>query len=209
MINRVVSINMNIAAADVVHGIAGDIAGRLNEALPCDVVCECYNFCDIIEMVKEDVVTFDDETVVVIGVPSIRNRVPLPCITLLQRFMGRETMLVAIVTHEGRGYGNTLRELYGFVEAQGFKVVSAAAFVARQTENSLAKRFVVQRPDSRDFEMIKVFGTATTNKIKRLAGSEVELMRVKPAPLNFYVKRRSTVITVVGNIKRKDPEWFL
>lgn len=212
MIKKVIGLNLNMMqeASEIINGVACDIAEKLNEGLPCDVRCSFYSFPDIIEAVKEKDVEFDDETVVVLGVPAVKNRVPLACLKLIQRMRGKGTMTIPVVTYDNNGYGNSLSELAGFIEAQGFNVVSAAAFIAKQAaDNAIVRNFIVKRPDVRDFEMIRVFSTATSNKISRLEGSSVELLKVKPAPLNLYSGRKGASAVIIGALRRKEPEWFL
>ncbi len=212
MIRKVVGINLNMLdeALEVIDEVVYDISSRLDSVLPCDVDCELYAIEDIIAKSESEVLEFDDETVVVLGVPVVKNRIPLTCLRLVQRMSGSGTMTVAVVTYGNASYGRSLNELAGFVEAQGFNIVSAAAFIAKKAAGNVAKHSLVgKRPDVRDYEMIKLFGTATSNKITRLSGSEVDLLKVKPAPINIYSGRKSAVQMAVDTVRRKEPEWFL
>ena len=210
MIKKVVGINLNLMeeSDEIIDGIARDVAAKLNDSLPVEIECSFMDFADVLELVRDEGIEFDDETVLVLGAPAYRNRIPLPCLRLLQRLTGKGTMTIAVVTYDS-SYGRALNEFCGFIKAQGFSVVGAATFIAKNIDRAILRSIIARRPDERDFELIKVFGTATSNKIKRLAGSEVELLRVKPAPISIAFNKKPMHISAVRVVVRKEPEWFL
>ncbi|MDD5824110.1 MAG: hypothetical protein PUD55_06835 [Firmicutes bacterium] len=212
MIKKVIGLNLNLLeeSNEVICGVSHDIASKLDAAFPLDVDCEVYSFPEVLELAKTKGLSFDDETVVVLGVPAIKCRIPLPCLKLIQHMTASGTMTVAVVTYGGNSYGRALSELNGFMQAQGFNIVSAAAFITKHaSENKFLRNVMEQRPDIRDFEMMKVFGTATSNKIVRLSGSEVELLKVKPAPIECMRLHKAAAFALVSKFKRKEPEWRL
>ncbi|MBQ0004908.1 MAG: hypothetical protein KBS68_03490 [Clostridiales bacterium] len=190
----------------VIESIAEEVAAKLNEEDCCDVHCEFYDFGAIL---MNDGMIFDNESIVVIGAPAVNGKIPMPCLKLMQLLEGNDTMAIVVVTYAGTTYGRALKDLYTFTEMRGFKVISAAAFVARVEIGGVWKKVIESRPDARDFDMMTTFGKISGRKIRRLGGCDVELMQVKPAPLTIGRGKRTVAIAVVGRIKRKEPEWFI
>lgn len=205
MIKKVVGIYLSSMeeSIEIIEGVAEEIANKLNEECVCEIEREYYDFGDIL---TNDGATFDTETVVVLGVPVVAGKIPMACLKLLKMLDGGNAMTVAVATYAGASYGRALQDLYSFAEMRGFKVVSAGAFVARHVKNSIFKKVMENRPDARDFEQMSTFGKISGRKIRRLGGCEVELLQVKPAPLNIGCCSKNAII---GRVKRKDPEWFL
>lgn len=208
MIKKVIGLYFSSmeGSIEIIESVAEDITKKLNEDCACKVACEFYDFGAIL---SNENLKFDKETVVVLGVPVIGAKIPLPCLNLLQLLEGNSAMTVAIVTYEGASYGRALRDLYNFAEHQGFRVISAGAFVVKNPRLAAAKRFVINRPDAKDFEMMEIFAKISGRKIRRLGGCEVELLQVKPAPLAIKVAHVNAAVSLLGMVKRQDPEWFL
>lgn len=129
-----------------------------------------------------DVCEFDPESIVVIGVPSASGRLMEPCVDMLKHIHGNGAFAVIMVTYGNNTYGDSLYEMYSLAEEAGFNVASAAAFVA---QNAIFGSVGGDRPDAYDLEKIIEFARISANKIKRLSGTSVSEMRIKPAPLDI------------------------
>lgn len=208
MIKKVVGLYFNPVeeSIQVIESIAEEIAAKLNEEGQCNISCEFYDFGAIL---MNDGMSFDDETIVVIGAPAVNGKIPMPCLKLLQLLEGNNTMAVVVITYAGSTYGRSLKDLYTFAEMRGFKVISAAAFIARVQISGMLQKVIENRPDARDFEMMMTFGKICGRKIRRLGGCNVSLMQVKPAPLAIGRGKKTVAIAVVGRIRRREPEWFI
>lgn len=192
-------------ASEITERIVTEIADRLDKLLPEKLDRACFDIP--LHATKGDL-DFDCDSLVVICVPVIKNRVPLPCVRLLQRLHSNGSMAVAVINYKGASYGQTLFNLYSFLEGQGFNVISAAAFVSHPVRGRVFSKLEKTRPDEKDLEKFKTFGALTTSKVKRLIGTEVDCLKVKPAPLDIACKS-ALVVSVVHIVKRREPEWFL
>lgn len=208
MIKRVVGLCLSPMeeSIEIIEGIAEEIASKLNEERCCNVESEFYGFGDII---TSGGLSFDSEDVVVLGVPVVRGHVPAPCYKLLSMIESKGSMTSIVATYGGGSYGRSLSELYAHAEELGFKVISAAAFVAKHQRRTRVQCLGERRPDARDFEMVATFGKISGRKIRRLGGCEVDLMQVKPAPLCVRSTGPVMGFAFFGIVKRKEPEWFL
>lgn len=208
MIRKVVGLNFKPIkeTAEIIEGVSKDIARKLNDVAPLDIAWEMYDLEDVCE---SDDLHFDSETVVVLGVPAVRGKIPMESIRMLQNLKGNGTLSVAVVTYDGNGYGKSLYELYSYVESQGFYVVSAAAFVAKELKGKMTRKLSASRPDDKDLEMMKLFSGVTGNKIKRLCGTDCDHLKVKPAALNINCYRRGAIRTIADLIKRNEADWYI
>ena len=204
------------AAAAMTERLVRQIGAMLDECSPLDVIVECH------DMLKEDSDSFtlDDETVAIIGMPVYIGKIPIPAARALQDIEGSGAMALTAVSYGGRTYGNALFELERVAEESGFKPVGAGAFMAC---------YMAVRGSSRmsapllDLEAIHDFGKAATEKIKRLSGSEIEELRIKPMPVEVNgrmpvhgISRLSPKAAAVAqsifnklSVMRRKSEWFL
>lgn len=232
MIKRVIGLHFSPlgGTAKITEQIVREIAADLNDVVAGDVKFECY---DMLNGVAKQP-TFDDETIAVIGMPVYVGKIPLPAVKLMSHIEGNGAMTVALVSYGTASYGNALYELYNYADERGFKVIGAGAFIARHgmgTARNVSKNDMLgaaesvhlPRPDMRDLEAIRIFCEATSSKLARLNGSEIESLRIKPAPLMLAGKMPVHRISKLSpkaaamaelafektNIKRREPEWFL
>lgn len=105
---------------------------------------------------------FDADDLVVFGVPSYGGRVPVPALEKIAACEGSGACAVLVVSYGNRDIDDTLIELADAVEKAGFRVVSAAAFVA---QHSIFERVAFGRPDAADFADIDAFAKRTHEKL--------------------------------------------
>lgn len=218
MIRRVVGIYFSPigGTAGMTKRLVGEIAERLSDGSPVEIATEEY---ELLRMGPETV-DLDDETVAVVGMPVYVGKVPLPAVNALRRFRAGGAQCVAAVSFGARTYGNALYELNHYAEEQGFKVIGAGAFSVRYRKNGLRQEY---GEGCGDAEAIDRFGSAAAAKIRRLAGSEIEGLRIKPAPLEVagrlpvhLTSRISPAAAAAAQdilericVRRRDSEWYL
>ena len=79
---------------------------------------------------------FDEEDIVVFGVPVIAGRVPNVLLKFLDTLKGGGAMAIPVVLYGNRNFDDALIELRNILEDKGFYTVAAAAFIG---EHSFSK----------------------------------------------------------------------
>lgn len=139
----------------VVRTVAGQFTGKISE----------YNITQT--SVDKDVV-MDKGNLLIVGMPVYAGRIPASSLESLNRFKGNGTPAIIICVYGNRDYDDALLELKDIVENNGFKAVSAGAFVA---QHSIFPKVGEDRPDKQDIEKIKEFA----NKTVRLLDSVINI----------------------------------
>ncbi len=111
---------------------------------------------------KSPVQSFGPDELVIVGIPVFGGRVPTVALEHMAGLQGNMTPAVAIVTYGNREYEDALIELKMALEAQGFKVIAAAAFIA---QHSMAPTIATGRPDADDLVMVMDFAAAAMKKM--------------------------------------------
>lgn len=196
--------------------IARDLAGKLCDYSPEKVCFDCYDL-------EDDTVSgldLSDENIVVIGVPVYMGKIPLPAAKAIRRIKGDDVMTLVSVSYGGRSYGNALFELQHCAEDAGFKVIGAGAFMVFCKVLLSERKF---KSPAIDIAALAEFEEAASSKIKRLAGSEVKTLKIKPAPVEapghmpvHLVSRYSTAAAATAqrvcemlSMRKSRSEWFL
>lgn len=117
---------------------------------------------DITQSAPETDIQLGKEELVIFGMPVYAGRIPAGMPEVLLKFKGNCTPVVAICVYGNRDYDDALLELKDIIEANGFKVVSAGAFVAQHSIFPLVGQ---TRPDEKDMAMIREFGKQTAQLI--------------------------------------------
>lgn len=194
--------------------LVSGIAAALNDCSPEKITTECMDLSETKGL------RLDEETIAVIGMPAYIGKLPLPGMDALRSVAGSSALAVTTVSYGGRSYGNALYELRDLAEECGFTVVGAGAF---------AISYMAARGSSRssapgmDIASIAEFARASSAKIRRLGGCEIEGLRIKPAPLEVRGRKPVHKISrispgaaaiaqdIIGRLvlRRKSSEWFL
>ena len=95
------------------------------------------------------------EEMLVVGMPVYAGRIPALCLSSLTHLKGNGGPAAAIAVYGNRDYDDALLELTDLLEAQGFRVVGAGAFIAK---HSIFPTVAANRPDEKDMEAIAAFG---------------------------------------------------
>ncbi len=219
MIRRVIGLHFSPlgGTAKITERIMREIATELGKVSAADISCSCCDMLDVLNGIAE-APQFDEETIAIIGMPVRVGKIPLPAIKLLRQIDGQGAMTIALVSYGTPSYGNALYELYSYADELGFTVVGAGAFVAKHGKN-----LDLKRPDFSDVEAMEEFSRAVSRKLARLHGSDIEGLRIKPAPLMLagkmpvhrvskYSPKAAAIAELTfekTNFRRREPEWFL
>lgn len=95
------------------------------------------------------------DELLVVGVPSYSGRVPIQASQQLLRVKGDVSPAMIVCSYGNRDYEDTLVELKDLLTANGFRIVSAAAFIAR---HSIFRNVASERPDTEDNRIVDDFG---------------------------------------------------
>ena len=217
MIRRIAGIYYSPAgrAATMTEILAGEIGVLLDDFVSDDVSVELYDLLSE----GERGIPMDDETVAVIGVPVYVGKIPLPAARALRRIAGSGAFAVAAVSYGGRTYGNALYELKSIIEDCGFRPVGAGAFLIR---HNVLKGSLKSVPVF-DSDTMGAFAKAASAKIRRLSGSEITELRIKPAPVEVRGRMPVHKISRIApgaaaaaqkviekvSVRKKRSEWFL
>lgn len=136
----------------VVDGIAG---GLCDNVVDCDVTSQPLS--ETIEMGRGDVL--------VIGMPVYGGRIPESTLQSIARLNGNVAPAVISCVYGNRDYDDALLELRNEVEARGFKIVSASAFIAR---HSIFTQIAKDRPDAKDMADVTEFAVRSKSVIEYL-----------------------------------------
>jgi len=123
---------------------------------------------------REKHLEFNEEDIVVFGVPVYAGRVPNILLKYLNTVIGGRSQVVPIVVYGNRNYDDALIELKGIMEVCNFKVVAAGAFIG---EHSFSRILAKDRPDVLDMEIAESFGAKISSKIA--AGNVKDCIDVK------------------------------
>ena len=113
--------------------------------------------------------SFRKGSLVVCGVPVYGGRVPRVLSEYLKTVRGNGALAVAVVVYGNRDYDDALLELADLLDAQGFLVAAAAAFIG---EHSYSRVIAEGRPDGEDMALAAEFAGRVARKISGAAPIE-------------------------------------
>lgn len=105
---------------------------------------------------------FSPDDLVVVGVPVYAGRVPNILLKYMNGVSGNGAAAVAVVVYGNRHYDDALVELQDILEARGFSVIAAGAFVG---EHSFSTTMGGGRPDAKDMELADRFALGISGKL--------------------------------------------
>ena len=114
---------------------------------------------DITNDSSTDEVAIPSNELLVVGVPVYAGRVPTMAVERLRRFKGNDTSAVIVAVYGNRHYDDAVLELSDIISDNGFRIVSAGAFVA---QHSIFPKVGGARPDADDMADIQEFANKTT-----------------------------------------------
>ena len=108
--------------------------------------------------------SFKENDTVVFGVPVYSGRIPDCILDYINTIKGENTKIILIAVYGNRHFDDTLVEMEDITKNNGFRVISAAAFIG---EHSFTAKVANNRPDEKDLEIAYNFGLELKNIIKK------------------------------------------
>ena len=118
----------------------------------------------------DSAVTLGDNDALMAVLPVFAGRVPRISLERLAALKGNGQKAVAVVVYGNREYDDALLETGDALEANGFRVVAAAAFIA---EHSMARSIAAGRPDAEDEALCRQFAADVMAKADDAAPVQV------------------------------------
>jgi NAD-dependent dihydropyrimidine dehydrogenase PreA subunit/flavodoxin len=111
---------------------------------------------------RKNQILFNNEDIVIIGVPVYAGRVPNVLLKHLNSIKGNGALAIPVVVYGNRNYDDALIELNDILELNGFKIIAAGAFIG---EHSFSKILGQNRPDEKDMDIVKDFASKIYEKL--------------------------------------------
>ena len=115
-------------------------------------------------------VTLGENDVLMAVLPVYAGRVPQISLERLSALKGNGQKAVAVVVYGNREYDDALLETKDALEANGFHVIAAAAFIA---EHSIVRSIAAGRPDGEDEKIARQFASDVMEKLENPASVKV------------------------------------
>ena len=123
------------------------------------------------DLTKEDsAVPLGEHDALMAVLPVYAGRVPQISLERLSALKGSGQKAVAVVVYGNREYEDALLETKDALEAGGFQVIAAAAFIA---EHSIVRSIAAGRPDAEDEALCRKFAADVTAKADDAASVQV------------------------------------
>ena len=111
-------------------------------------------------------VTLGENDALMAVLPVYAGRVPQISLERLSALKGNGQMAVAVVVYGNREFDDALLETKNALEANGFQVIAAAAFIA---EHSIVRSIAAGRPDAQDEALCRQFAADVMAKADNAA----------------------------------------
>lgn len=125
-----------------------------------DIYLHSFDFT--LPAARKDALSFNEEDLLIIGVPVIAGRVPNVLLKYLDSMSGNGALAVAVIIYGNRNYDDALIELKDILESDGFKVIAGGAFIG---EHSFSDILAKNRPDEKDMVVINEFANQIIKKM--------------------------------------------
>lgn len=152
--------NLNLlyfSATDTTAKIIKSVASGFNEH------AKEYNITMPVNRINS--LNFNENDIVVIGVPVYAGRVPEFLSDYFNKIQGNNTYAVFIVVYGNRAYDDALLELKSIFEGNGFIGIAGGAFIG---EHSYTSKVATGRPDADDLSIAYKFGVDINEKLKKV-----------------------------------------
>lgn len=134
---------------------------------------------------RESEITFDENDLVIVGVPVYGGRIPVFLTDYFKKIKGNNTAAVFIAVYGNRDYDDALLELKDTFERNGLIGVAFGAFIG---EHSYTDQVANLRPDENDLKIAHSFGVEIEKKLLKIKHmSNIPRLFVKG---NFPYKER-------------------
>lgn len=134
---------------------------------------------------REEAHAFAEGSLAVCGSPTYAGRLPNKLLPYWkEKLTGNGALAVALATFGGRAFDNSLAELCACLEADGFRVAGAGAFVCRHV---FSDTLAASRPDRDDYGELAQFGAAVAARITGADGAMPAPKVLGDADAPYYV----------------------
>jgi NAD-dependent dihydropyrimidine dehydrogenase PreA subunit/flavodoxin len=172
------------SATGTTKQIVTGIANRLSENIVGKIEINTIDFT--LPEARKQAVSFAKEHIVVVGVPVYAGRVPNVLLKYLKTVAGNGASAVAIVLYGNRNYDDALIELKDILEADGFRVVAAGAFIG---EHSFSGTLGENRPDEHDIAVAVDFAGRIYRKLSAPGGIPTVAVKGNKPYRDYYKPR--------------------
>lgn len=159
---------MRYTTVERIHFSATGTTKTIVEHLSQEFSAEKKDY-DLFTKALEHDVHLPATSLAIVGMPVYAGRIPALCVSSLAHLKGQNTPAIVVVAYGNREYDDALLELKNSMEANGFVVIGAAAFIA---QHSIFPKVAAGRPDSADLACIADFGRQCTQKLNALPSLE-------------------------------------
>lgn len=128
-------------------------------------LCESVTEYDVTQITMEECVAIGAGEMLILAAPVYAGRIPPKALESFRRFRGNNTPAILLGVYGNREYDDALLEMKDLVEENGFRVVSAGAFIAR---HSIFPQVASDRPDVADLLVVGEFGAESARRIANL-----------------------------------------
>lgn len=132
--------------------------------------------CDFLKPTLNVEINLTAQDLLIIGVPSFSGRVPKICKQQIEQMHGNNTPAIIYVTYGNRDYDDTLIELKETITKNGFRVLTAAAFVC---EHSIFHEVAKHRPDIKDMREIAEFAEVSKYIYANYSDKYTQILQVR------------------------------
>lgn len=180
---------------DTTKKVVDKIAKNLSVSLDIEEI-EDRNFT--LPNSRKSAAVFNEDELVIAGVPTIAGRVPNLLLPYLDKVIGNGATAICVSLYGNRNVDDCLMELTKILEEKDLKVIAAGEFIG---EHSFSKILAENRPDERDMEIVDEFSDKIAKKIK---SEDFSVPKVSGEwPLRFYYTPRDRHGTKIDFVKIK------
>ncbi len=140
----------------IVETLGGVVSGMMETEEP-----EVVDFTQ--SHIREKKLTFAEEDIVFIGVPTYAGRVPNKIMPFIaENLKGNGAYAVPVVTYGNRSFDDSLAEMAELLEGNGFRLLGGGAFPC---QHAFAENLATGRPDMMDILQALQLGEAAVNNM--------------------------------------------
>ena len=186
---------MKYTTINTIYFSATKTTQKIVEAVAVGTGLEIKNVCNLVDKQEEELILGTDE-IAIIGIPVYSGRVPALVAQKLKQVKGTNTPAILVCVYGNRNFDDALVELQDLVIAQGFVVISAAAFIA---QHAIFPKVASGRPDTSDLAIARDFGKKSLAQLFAIQAHLTDTMlmlkgnrpyrAVKDIPLKINTKR--------------------
>jgi len=137
---------------------------------------------------------FGSDDILLFGFPVYGGRIPRVLEETLSKLKCDKTPAIIVAAYGNRDYDDALLEAKDILQAKGFTVVAAGAFIG---EHSFSRSLAAGRPDENDIETAALFAEQIADKLEKGNYQELSVKGSRPykehmAPMPFTPKTKDT-----------------